>query len=125
MALRMFRYDDAEALGHPGEKDGVTTVSFPKSLVMYLEPAAGTRDCELLRVCFPDGSCYEYRTPVIKLTELSVRELLERHLVIFTRHPLPTLHPPPSTPHPPIDSPPIPDYTGGIIPSGGRRHENQ
>ncbi|MDR2029590.1 MAG: hypothetical protein LBP93_08655 [Treponema sp.] len=77
MALRMFRYAAAEALGHPGEEDGVTTVSFPKSLVMYLEPAAGTPDCELLRVRFPDGSCYEYRTPVIKLTELSVRELGE------------------------------------------------
>ncbi|MDR1128344.1 MAG: hypothetical protein LBL20_03445, partial [Treponema sp.] len=55
----------------------------PKSLVIYLEPAAGAPDSELLRVRFADGFCYEYRTPVIKLTELSVEGLLERHMVIF------------------------------------------
>jgi hypothetical protein len=83
MALRMFRYDAAEALEHPLNEGGVETVSFPKSLVIYLEPAAGVPDHELLRVRFPDGFCYEYRTPVIKLTELSVEGLLERHMVIF------------------------------------------
>jgi hypothetical protein len=83
MALRMFRYDVAEALEHPAEEDGVQTISFPKSLIIYLEPGAGAPDYESLRVRFPDGSCYEYRTPVIKLTELSVKELSERHLVIF------------------------------------------
>jgi hypothetical protein len=79
----MFRYDIAEALEHPAEEDGVQTVSFPKSLVIYLEPTSGAPDYESLRVRFPDGSCYEYRTPVIKLTQLSVGELSERHLVIF------------------------------------------
>jgi hypothetical protein len=83
MALRMFRYDDAEALEHPSEENGVETVSFPQSLVIYLEPAAGAPDSELLRIRFPDGFCYEYRTPVIKLTELSVEGLLERHMIIF------------------------------------------
>jgi hypothetical protein len=79
----MFRYDAAEALEHPLNEDGVETVSFPQSLVIYLEPAAGAPDYELLRVRFADGFCYEYRTPVIKLTELSVEGLLERHMVIF------------------------------------------
>jgi hypothetical protein len=83
MALRMFRYDAAEALEHPAEEDGIQTVTFPKSLVIYLEPAAGTPDHEILRVRFPDGACYDYRTPVIKLPELSVAELTGRHLVIF------------------------------------------
>ncbi|MDR1351817.1 MAG: hypothetical protein LBK05_00935 [Treponema sp.] len=83
MALRMFRYDAAEALEHPLKEGGVETVSFPKSLAIYLEPAAGAPDYEILRVCFPDGFCYEYRTPVIKLTELSVEGLLERHMIIF------------------------------------------
>ncbi|MDR1353168.1 MAG: hypothetical protein LBK05_07790 [Treponema sp.] len=83
MALRMFRYDAAEALEHPFNENGIETVSFPKSLVIYLEPAAGAPDHELLRIRFPDGFCYEYRTPVIKLTELSVEGLLERHMVIF------------------------------------------
>ncbi|MDR1353488.1 MAG: hypothetical protein LBK05_09425, partial [Treponema sp.] len=83
MALRMFRYDAAEALEHPLNEGGVESVSFPKSLVIYLEPATGAPDHELLRVRFPDGFCYEYRTPVIKLTELSVEGLLERHMVIF------------------------------------------
>jgi hypothetical protein len=83
MALRMFRYDIAEALEHPAEEDGVQSISFAKSLIIYLEPSAGTPDYESLRIRFPDGFCYEYRTPVIKLTELSVRELSERHLVIF------------------------------------------
>jgi uncharacterized protein (UPF0335 family) len=83
MALRMFRYDAAEALEHPLNEGGVETVSFPQSLVIYLEPAAGAPDSELLRIRFPDGFCYEYRTPMIKLTELSVEGLLERHMVIF------------------------------------------
>jgi hypothetical protein len=83
MALRMFRYDAAEALEHPLNENGVETIDFPKSLVIYLEPTAGVPDHEMLRVRFPDGSCYEYRTPVIKLTELSVEGLLERHMVIF------------------------------------------
>jgi hypothetical protein len=78
MALRMFRYDAAEALEHPLSEGGVETVSFPKSLVIYLEPAAGAPDYELLRIRFPDGFCYEYRTPVIKLTELSVEGLREK-----------------------------------------------
>jgi hypothetical protein len=37
----------------------------------------------VLRIRFPDGSRYEYRTPVINLPELSVSELAERHLLIF------------------------------------------
>jgi hypothetical protein len=61
MAVRMFRYDTAEALEHP----------------------ANTPDYELLRVRFPNGLCYDHRTPVIKLTELSVGELVERRLLIF------------------------------------------
>jgi predicted transposase/invertase (TIGR01784 family) len=83
MAFRMFRYDIAEALEHPTEKDGVWAVNFPRSMVIYLEPAAGTPERELLRVFFPDGARYNYSTPVIKLTELSVKELAELHLVIF------------------------------------------
>jgi hypothetical protein len=83
MALRMFRYAAADALDHPGEEDGVQTITFPQSLVIYLEPPAGTPDYEPLRVRFPGASCYEYRTPVIKLPELSVAELAERHLLIF------------------------------------------
>jgi hypothetical protein len=83
MALRMFRYDAAEALEHPAEEGGVQTINFPKSVVIYLEPPANTPDYELLRVRFPDGVCYEYRVPVIKLTELSVEELVERRLLIF------------------------------------------
>jgi hypothetical protein len=84
MALRMFRYAAAEALEHPSEENGVQTITFPKSLVIYLEPPANTPDYELLRVRFPDGLCYDHRIPVIKLTELSVGELAERRLLIFT-----------------------------------------
>jgi hypothetical protein len=36
-----------------------------------------------VRVRFPDGTLYDHRTQVIKLTELSVGELVERHLLIF------------------------------------------
>ena len=32
---------------------------------------------------FPNGSSHEYSTPVVKLTELSVGELVRRRLVIF------------------------------------------
>jgi hypothetical protein len=83
MALRMFRYDAAEALEHPREEDGVMTISFPQSLVIYLEPSPAAPDYGSLRVRFPDGACYDYRTPVIKLPELTVQELAERHLLIF------------------------------------------
>jgi hypothetical protein len=83
MALRMFRYDIAQALAQPVEEDGVETIRLPKSLVIYLEPPPGAPDHELLRVIFPDGSVHEHRTPAIKLPDLSVEELLERHLVIF------------------------------------------
>jgi hypothetical protein len=83
MAVRMFRYDVAEALDHPTEEDGVQTINFPKSLVIYLEPPANAPDYELLRVRFPDGALYDHRTQVIKLTKLSVGELVERHLLIF------------------------------------------
>jgi hypothetical protein len=83
MAVRMFRYDTAEALEHPSEEGGVQTINFPKSLVIYLEPPANTPDYELLRIRFPDGACYHHKTPVIKITELSVGELAERHLLIF------------------------------------------
>ncbi|MDR2247922.1 MAG: hypothetical protein LBE17_14835, partial [Treponema sp.] len=83
MAIRMFRYDVAEALEHAVEEEGVWAIDFPKSLVIYLEPGANAPDYELVRVRFPGGFHYEYRTPVIKLTELSVQELAGRHLVIF------------------------------------------
>jgi hypothetical protein len=83
MALRMFRYDVAEAMERPVKEDGVQTISFPKSLVIYLENAAGAPDHELLQIRFPDGFSHEYSTPVIKLTELSIGELVRRHLVLF------------------------------------------
>jgi hypothetical protein len=83
MAIRMFRYDVAEALDHPTEEDGVQTINFPKSLVIYLEPSAKTPDYELLRVRFPDGSLYDHRTQLINLTELTVGELVEWHPLIF------------------------------------------
>jgi hypothetical protein len=83
MAIRMFLYDAAEALQHPVEENGIQTVIFPKSLVIYLEPAGATPDHEALRVRFPDGFCHEYQVQVIKLPELSVEELAERRLLIF------------------------------------------
>jgi hypothetical protein len=83
MAVRMFRYDTAEAQEHSSKEGGVQTINFPKSMVIYLEPPVNTPDYELLRVRFPDGVYYEYRVPVIKLTELSVEELAERRLLIF------------------------------------------
>jgi hypothetical protein len=82
----MFRYDVAEALEHPVEEKGVQTIRFPKSLVIYLEPAANTPDYKQINARFPDGSRYNYQTPAIKL-----RELLERCLVIFTPLYLPKL----------------------------------
>jgi hypothetical protein len=69
MALRMFRYDAAEALEHPLGEKGVQSIYFSKSLVIYLEPPANTPDYELLRVHFPDGARYDYQVPVVKLTE--------------------------------------------------------
>jgi hypothetical protein len=83
MAVRMFRYDTAEALEHPAREGGVQTINFPKSMGIYLKPPANTPGYELLRVRFPNGLCYDHRIPVIKLTELSVGELAERHLLFF------------------------------------------
>jgi hypothetical protein len=83
MDIRRFLYDATEVLEHATKENGVWTSIFPRDLVIYLEPSSGIPDVEIVRVHFADDFCYDLRTQVIKLTELSVEELVKRHLVLF------------------------------------------
>jgi predicted transposase/invertase (TIGR01784 family) len=84
MALRMFRYGYEEAIKSPqtGE-DGILTITFPQSLVLYWEATRKTPDNLKMRIVFSDQSLHNLAIPTFKLLEHEIGELEEMRLALL------------------------------------------
>lgn len=84
MVIRMVEYDFHIALQHGKyEKDGMYTIEFPNSVVLY--PALNKKIPEQLscRLLFPDGSDHIYKVPTVKIQSYTLEQILNKHLLLF------------------------------------------
>ena len=73
----MLEYDTNIALRH---SFGESQMSFPKSVVLYLNHSKNTPDYENCTLHFQDGSSHLYQVPVMKVQKYSPHEIEEKHL---------------------------------------------
>ena len=77
MVFRMLEYDTSIALRH---SSGERQLSFPKSVVLYLNHSKNTPDYESCTLHFQDGSSHLYQVPVMKVQKYSLHEIEGKHL---------------------------------------------
>ncbi len=84
IAVRMFQYDVIIALDNKKKgQDGVYTVEFPASCVIYLRHTKNMKSTEQVIILFPDGKEVVYSIPIIKSQMYSKEELFEKKLYIL------------------------------------------
>ena len=84
IAVRMVEYDFHIAIdGARRMPDGVWELRMPQAAVLYLRHNRRTPEAERVRLVLPDGSCAEYRVPIVKVQEYSLEELFSRKLLIM------------------------------------------
>ena len=72
--IRMFDYDSQMALSDSQVVDGVLTVKFPKSAVLYLRSKKTTPDVLRIRIEVPEKS-FEYNISVLKVQNYELSEI--------------------------------------------------
>lgn len=93
MVLRFFEYDSQIALddatiekivGQDGHKmsDGVLTLTFPHSAVLYLRSNKNTGDVMTLRFLTPGGEV-KYDIPIIKMQKYSLQDIWEKEIYLL------------------------------------------
>ena len=93
MVLRFFEYDSQIALddatiekivGDDGGKksDGVLTVTFPHSAVLYLRSNKNTGDVMTIRFVTPGGEV-EYDIPIIRMQSYSLEDIWEKEIYLL------------------------------------------
>lgn len=80
MGLRVFNYDYLEAVKHKTVQPGMVSLSFARSVVVYLEPTAQTPTESAVRLSFADGSAHIFRVPSFRFLHYSIPELEARNL---------------------------------------------
>ena len=96
MVIRMFAYDVRFAITHSKvlDKDsGEITLFFPHSLVIYPEENKAIPDHLKCRVAFQDGSEHIYKIPTVKIQTYSLKEIKEKHLILFIPYTILRLRP--------------------------------
>ncbi len=84
IVFRVFEYGLGHANRNRMEKDGKYVLRFPRSMVIYLYYEGNVPDEYSLILEFGEGrEVYEYKVPVLKLPEISAKELCERKMVIL------------------------------------------
>ncbi len=86
MVICMFAYDVHFAITHTKVVDGETkeiTLKFPNSVVLYPEGSSSSPDHLQCRILFQDNSEHIYRLPVVRVQKYSLKEIREKHLVLF------------------------------------------
>ncbi len=86
MVIRMFAYDVHFAITHTKVVDGEPkeiTLKFPNSVVLYPEGSSSSPDHLQCRILFQDNSEHIYRLPVVRVQKYSLKEIREKHLVLF------------------------------------------
>jgi hypothetical protein len=81
MALRIFKYSVGGVLRHSLlASDSEVTIDFPKPCVVFLKSGPAAPERLTWHINFFDGQKVTVNVPVLRLAELSVREIAERHL---------------------------------------------
>lgn len=96
MVIRMFAYDVRFAITHSkilDEGSGEVTLFFPHSLVIYPEENKAIPDHLKCRVVFQDGSEHIYKIPTVKIQTYSLKEIKEKHLILFIPYTILRLRP--------------------------------
>ena len=96
MVIRMFAYDVRFAITHSKvlDKDsGEITLFFPHSLVIYPEKNNAIPDQLKCRVIFQDGSEHIYKIPTVRIQTYSLKEIKEKHLIMFIPYTILRLRP--------------------------------
>lgn len=84
IVFRVFEYGFGHANRMRIQESGKYVMRFPKPMVIYLYYEGNVPDEYTLTLEFNDGAdCYDYKVPVLKLPELSAKELNERKMVIL------------------------------------------
>ena len=86
MVIRMFAYDVHFAITHTKTVDGETgeiTLEFPHSVVIYPEKNDAVPDFLQCRILFQDKSEHIYKIPTVKVQTYSLKEIKEKHLILF------------------------------------------
>lgn len=85
MLIRMFEYDSQIALDTGEVRDGVLTVRFPSSAVLYLRHRASTPDFMTIRIELPgeEGNVSEYSIPVMKAQRYTADEIFAKGLLFL------------------------------------------
>ena len=83
MLVRMFEYDAQIALDAGEVNDGVLTVRFPASAILYLRCRATTPDVLTVRIELPGGRAAAYDIPVMKAQRYTPEEIFSKGLLFL------------------------------------------
>ncbi len=82
MLVRLFEYDTQIALDGGIIKDGILTVTFPHSAVLFLRCSPSTPDKLKIRMVTPGGDI-TYHIPVMKSQQYTIEEIFEKRLLFL------------------------------------------
>ncbi len=79
LAIRMYEYDSQIALKNGDMEDGMLTVRFPKSAILYLRSDKRTAKYIWMKMETP-GGCMQYKIPVLKISDYTLEMIFEKKL---------------------------------------------
>ena len=83
IAVRMFQYDVAVALGTRRRENGLYIIEFPASCVVYLRHSRDKKDSERVIIRLADGQEINYLVPVVRSQNYSKEEIFKKRLYIL------------------------------------------
>ena len=83
MLVRMFEYDAQIALDAGEVSEGVLTVRFPASAILYLRCRASTPDVLTVRIELPGGGSAAYDIPAMKAQRYTPEDIFSRGLLFL------------------------------------------
>lgn len=83
MEIRMVEYDFHIALSHKEQEEGVETLRFPESAVLYLRHNENTPEQLHVRLILPNRKEADYYVPVVKVQKYTKEEIFNHNLLFF------------------------------------------
>lgn len=83
MEIRMIEYDFHIALSNREEIDGIQTMRFPESAVLYLRHDTKTPDAMQVKLILPNQEEVMYDMPIVKVQNYSKEDIFDKKLLFF------------------------------------------
>ncbi len=84
IVFRVFEYGNGHAMRNRIQEEGKYRLQFPRPVVIYLYYSGDVPNAYTLSLEFEEGKeVYEYKVPVLKLPEITSKELSERKMAIL------------------------------------------